>query len=127
MQRSYNVLFDTNGILTAGIVHGAGLAPITFSVPGDYKVTWLRSAYRAWSPANFSQFTLFLNTTPLTGSTYGSGAGTQQNNGQVIVVIVATDVLTVRNYTSASAVGLQALAGGTQANVNASVLIEKLN
>ena len=99
----------------------AGLAPITFSVDGDYKVTFNTSGTES------SQFTLFLNTTPLTGSTYGSGAGTQQNNGQVIVAIVATDVLTLRNYTSAAAVGLQALAGGTRPNVNASVLIEKLN
>jgi hypothetical protein len=58
---------------------------------------------------------------------FGSGAGTQQNNGQVILTLVAGDVLTLHNHTSAAAVTLQTLAGGTVANVNASVLIRKLN
>jgi hypothetical protein len=70
---------------------------------------------------------VFLNGVAITGATYGSGAGTQQTNGQVMVAIVGGDVLTIQNFTSASAVGLQALAGGTQTNVNASVVIEKLN
>jgi len=115
------VTFDTNGILTAGIAHSAGLAPITFSVPGNYKVAFSASAVES------TQFTLFLNGVPLPGATYGSGAGTQQNNGQVIVALVATDVLTLQNYTSAAAVGLQTLAGGSQINVNASIVIEKLD
>jgi hypothetical protein len=44
-----------------------------------------------------------------------------------MVAVAAGDVLTIRNYTSAAASTLQTLAGGTQANVNASVVIEKLN
>jgi hypothetical protein len=36
-------------------------------------------------------------------------------------------VLTVRNHSSSAAVTLQTLAGGTQTNVNASILIEKLS
>jgi hypothetical protein len=115
------VVFDSNGILTCGIAHSTGLAPITFSAPGNYKVTFGVSGVEP------NQFTIFLNGAPLTGATYGSGAGTQQNNGQVIVAIVATDFLTLQNYTSAAAVTLQTLAGGTQLNVNASVVIEKLN
>ena|SRR5579862_7548176 len=108
-------------VFSGGITHTAGLAPITLSAPGDYKVAFSISGVGA------NQFTLFLNGVPLTTSTYGSGAGTQQNNGQVIVAIVAGDVLTLQNFTSAAAVGLQTLAGGTQQNVNASVVIEKLN
>jgi hypothetical protein len=115
------VTFDTNGILTGGIAHSAGLAPITFSVPGNYKVAFSASAVES------TQFTLFLNGVPLPGATYGSGAGTQQNNGQAIVALVAADVLTLQNYTSAAAVGLQTLAGGSQINVNASIVIEKLD
>jgi hypothetical protein len=70
---------------------------------------------------------LFLNgTTVVPGSAYGSGAGTQQNTGQAIFTVAAGDVLTVRNHTSAAAVGLQSLAGGTETNANASVTIEKL-
>lgn len=37
------------------------------------------------------------------------------------------DVLTVRNHSSSSAVTLQTLAGGTQINSNASILIQKVS
>jgi hypothetical protein len=70
---------------------------------------------------------LFLNGAPLIGTVYGSGAGTQQTTGQAIVPLAAGDVLTLRNHSSAAAVTLQTLAGGTQTNVNASIVIEKLN
>ena len=63
----------------------------------------------------------------MAGTVYGSGAGTQQNNGQVILSIAANDVLTLRNHTSAAAVTLQTLAGGTQTNANASILLKKLD
>ncbi|CAG9610717.1 hypothetical protein NEOCIP111885_04493 [Pseudoneobacillus rhizosphaerae] len=75
-----------------------------------------------------NQFALFLNgTTEVPGTVYGTGAGTQQNNGQAILVISTFDVLTLRNHSSAAAVILQTLAGGTQTNVNASIVIKKLN
>jgi hypothetical protein len=67
-----------------------------------------------------------VNGTVAAGSIYGSGAGTQQNNGQVILRLSAGDVMTIRNHSSASAVTLQTLAGGTQQNANASIAIEKL-
>ena len=57
---------------------------------------------------------------------YGSGAGTQQDTGLAILTLAANDVLTLVNFTSAAAVGLQTLAGGTQNNVNASMLILRL-
>ncbi len=115
------VVFDTNGILTGGITHTAGLAPLTITDPGDYKVSFSISGVEP------NQFTVFLNGVPLTGATYGSGAGTQQNVGQVIVTLAMGDVVTIQNYTSAAAVTLQTLAGGSQTSVNASVVIEKLN
>jgi hypothetical protein len=74
-----------------------------------------------------NQFALFLNGVQIAGTVYGSGAGTQQNNGQAIFTIAASDVITLRNHSSAAAVTLQTLAGGTQINVNASVVIKKLN
>ena len=74
-----------------------------------------------------NQFALFRNGAEVPGTVYGSGAGTQQNNGQVILTIAAGDVLTLRNHTSAAAVGLASVVGGTQANVNASIVIKKLN
>ena len=116
-----SVTFDSNGILTAGITHTAGSSQIALTSSGTYKVTFGISAVEP------SQYSAFLNGVAITGATYGSGAGTQQNNGQVIAAVVAGDVLTIRNYTSAAASTLQTLAGGTQANVNASVIIERLN
>jgi hypothetical protein len=74
-----------------------------------------------------NQFALFLNGTLIPGTIYGSGGGTQQTNGQAIIALGMGDILTLRNYSSASAVTLQTLAGGTQTNVNASVIIKKLN
>jgi hypothetical protein len=89
--------------------------------PGEYKVTFSVSGTEP------SQMAVFLNGSPVAGSIYGSGAGTQQNTGQVIVTVAAGDVLTVRNHTSSAAVTLQTLSGGTQTNANASVAIEKLD
>jgi hypothetical protein len=115
------VAFDSNGILSSGITHTAGSSAIILTIAGTYKITFSLSTVEP------SQYTAFLNGVAITGSTYGSGAGTQQNNGQVIVAVADGDVLTIRNYTSAAATTLQTLAGGTEASVNASVVIEKLN
>jgi hypothetical protein len=115
------VLFDSHGILTAGLAHTTGSSDITLTSSGIYKITFCLSTVEP------SQYTAFLNGVAITGATYGSGAGTQQNTGQVIVAAGAGDILTIRNYTSAAATTLQPLAGGTQASVNASAIIEKLN
>ena len=74
-----------------------------------------------------NQFALLLNGTGVPGTVYGAGAGTEQNNGKAIFTIAAGDTLTLRNHSSAAAVGLASVIGGTQANVNASVVIKKLN
>jgi hypothetical protein len=88
---------------------------------GDYKITWSLSGTEP------SQFALYVNAVLAPGTIYGSGAGTQQNNGQAIVTVTAGAVLTIKNHTSAAAVGLPSVAGGSQANSNASIVIEKLN
>jgi hypothetical protein len=116
-----DVTFGNNGVLTSGITHAPGNAGVAFTIAGDYKVTFSVSGVEP------GQFALFLNGAMVAGTDYGSGAGTQQNTGQAIITIAANDVLTLRNHSSAAAVGLQTLAGGTQANVNASVLVQKLN
>jgi hypothetical protein len=69
---------------------------------------------------------VFIDGDVVAGSTYGSGAGTQQNNGQATVVVADGDVLTIRNHSSGAAVGLASGIGGTLANVNASVSIERV-
>lgn len=117
-----SVLLDTNGVTTAGITHTAGSANITLVNIGTYKVTFSVSGTEA------SQFALFNGATMVPGSLYGSGAGTQQNAGQAIVVTAAANaVLTLKNHTSAAAVGLPTTGGGTLANANASILIQKLD
>ncbi len=103
------------------MTHAPGSSEITFTTAGDYEISFSVSAVEP------NQFALFVNGAPLVGATYGSGAGTQQNNGMVIASFVAGDVVSVRNHSSPSAVTLQTLAGGTQTNVNASILIRKLS
>lgn len=115
-----DVIFDSNGLLTSGFTHTTSTAPVTVVSAGVYKVTFSVSGTQA------SQFALFLGGTLVPGTIYGSGAGTQQNNGQAIFSIAAGGQLTLRNHTSGAAVGLPTIGGGTLANTNASVLIEKL-
>ncbi|KGE18050.1 triple helix repeat-containing collagen [Paenibacillus wynnii] len=116
-----DIVFDTNGILSAGIMHIPGSAQIVVSNFGSYEVDYCLSGVEP------CQFALFLNSTLATGTIYGSGAGTQQNSGQAIIAAAAGDVLTLRNHSSSSVITLQILAGGTQTSVNASLLIKKLS
>jgi hypothetical protein len=115
-----DITFDTNGVLTSGVIHTPGDAGIQLVNPGTYKITFLVSGVGP------NEMALFVNSALVSGTVYGSGAGTQQNMGQAIIIIAAGDVLTVRNHSSAAAVVLQTLAGGTQTSTNASVTIEKL-
>jgi hypothetical protein len=116
-----DIPFSDNGILTGGITHSPGSAGVTFVGAGDYEVTFSVSGTEP------NQFALFLNGAFVAGTVYGSGAGTQQNTGLAIVRAGAGDVLTLRNHSSAAAVGLASVVGGTQANSNASVRIVKLS
>ena len=47
--------------------------------------------------------------------------------GCLLVSLGAGDIVTLRNHSSAAAVTLQTLAGGTQTNVNAALSLQKLN
>ncbi|WP_430981797.1 BclA C-terminal domain-containing protein, partial [Bacillus thuringiensis] len=115
------ILFNSHGRITSGFTHTLGTSQMTVINAGDYKISFSVSGVEP------NQFALFLNGAPVTNSIYGAGAGTQQNNGQTILTLAAGDILTLNNHTSAAAVTLQTLAGGTQTNVNASITIEKLN
>ncbi len=106
--------------MTSGITHIAGTGDITLLNAGIYKVSFSVSGTEP------NQMALFINGVVVPGTTYGSGAGTQQNSGQAILAVGAGGVLSVRNHSSAAAVGLATLVGGTQATANASVTIEKL-
>jgi len=122
-----DILFDSNGPITAGFLHTPGSSMITIVNAGTYKIQFSVSAVEP------NQFALFINGGLVGGTVYGSGAGTQQNMGMAIVTDVAAgDILTLRNHTSAAAATLQSVpaeppAGGTAANTNASIIIEQLS
>ena len=117
-----DVLFDANGPLTSGFTHIPGTSTVIIVNPGIYELDFSVSGVEP------NQFTPYLNIIPITGSTYGSGAGTQQNSGKVIFnVALANSTLSLRNHTSAAAVTLQTLAGGTVINVNASMTLKRLS
>ena len=121
VQVEADILFSSNGILTPGIVHMAGGSNITVLNAGNYKISYSVSGTEP------NQFTIFLNGNAVTGTTYGSGAATQQNNGQTIIALANADTITLRNHTSADPVTLESTGiGGTAINVNASIVIEKL-
>ncbi|HFJ9387921.1 TPA: collagen-like protein, partial [Bacillus nitratireducens] len=115
------ILFNSHGRMTSGFTHTLGTSQLMVLNAGDYKISFSVSGVEP------NQFTLFLNGAPVTSAVYGSGAGTQPNNGQTILTLAAGDIITLNNHTSAAAVTLQTLAGGTQTNINASIVIEKLN
>ncbi len=107
---------------TAGLTTVADSGDITVGLTagGKYKVTF------SVSGAETNAFGVFVNGAVATGSIYGSGAGTQQNTGSCFVTLVAGDVVSVRTVNCAAAVTLQ-LAGTTNdAQVCASVLLEKV-
>lgn len=116
-----DVPFDSNGLITPGFTHTPSSSVISINAAGVYKVIFSVSGTES------NQFALFLNGLEVPGTVYGSGAGTQQNTGQAIFAMGAGDSLTLRNHSSASAVGLASVIGGTQANVNASITILKLS
>jgi hypothetical protein len=115
-----DVAFDSNGVITTGFVHAPGDPGVTFVEAGTYEVTFSVSATEP------NQMALFLDGTAIAGTTYGSGAGTQQSTGQAIFTAPAGSVLTLRNHTSSAAVGLATPIGGTQPSANASLVIVRL-
>jgi hypothetical protein len=114
------VLFDRNGLLSE-FEHTEGASEIRVLSAGIYTVEFSISGTEP------NQFAIFVNRNLVPGSIYGSGAGTQQNNGQITLELALEDVLSLVNYSSAAAVGLASKIGGTQANVNASVRIQKID
>jgi hypothetical protein len=114
-----DVTFDTNGPML-GFSHTPGTTELVAPENGVYRAEFSVSGVEP------GQFTLMANGFPVAGATYGSGAGTQQNGGSVILELGAGSVVTLRNHSSASAVTLQTLAGGTQTNVDASMLLQEI-
>ena len=113
------ILFDNTGPVL-GVIHAPGTPDIEVVEAGTYSITYSVSGTEP------NQFAIFVNGAPVPSTVYGSGAGTQQNTGQAILELGAGDIINIVNHSSAAAVGLASVIGGTQPNVNASVLIERL-
>ncbi|MDD2376295.1 MAG: hypothetical protein PHD15_02480 [Clostridia bacterium] len=116
-----DIPFSDNGIIVGTIAHIGGTSTIQIGTAGNY-VIWF-----SVSGVEPGQFALFQQGSLVADSIYGSGAGTQIYSGMVIITAAASDILTVRNHSSAAAVTLQTLTGGTQINTNASILIQKIS
>lgn len=114
------VPFDSNGLLL-GVAHTPSSPSIVVLSTGVYVIT-----FSATVGGQTSQFTIFVNGVAAPSTVYGSGDQNQQNTGQAILVLTAGDIITLVNHSSAASVSLPSQVGGTQANVNASVLIERI-
>ena len=113
------VLFSSTGAITAGFTYNAVTGQITLVGAGTYHVIFSVSALE------INQFALYLGATQVASTLYGSGSVLQQNTGSAIFTATAGQVLTLVNV-SALAVTLDPLAGGLNANVNASVTLLKI-
>jgi hypothetical protein len=114
------VAFSGTGVMGGGFTVVAG-SELVVPTSGDYDLSFSISGTEP------SQFALYVNGTVVPQTRYGSGAGTQQNNGRALVHLQAADRVKLVNDTSAAAVGLAAAIGGAPSTVNASLIIEKLN
>ena len=113
------IFFSANNNLV-GISHVAGSQTITVINAGVYSIWFTISGTQP------NQFCIFANGVSAVETVYGSGARTQQTTGMAILTLPAGTVITIVNHSSDSAIGLASDIGGTQANVNASVLITKI-
>jgi len=114
-----DVPFDSNGTLS-GVTHATPSPSIGIVNAGTYYIAF------SVSGSEPNQFAIFVNGVASTSTVYSSGAGTQQNNGLAILTLGAGDVVTLVNHSSAAAVTLASVIGGTQANVNASVILLRI-
>ena len=112
------IAFGQNGPLV-GITHAPGTAGIVVAAAGMYSITFSVSGVEP------GQFAVFVNGAPVTSAIYGTNTQSEIN-GQAILPLSATDVITIVNHSSVAAVTLETLEGGTQVNVNASVTIERV-
>lgn len=112
--------FDTNGPLSSGITHNAGSSFIFVNVSGRYRIDFSVSANQV------SQISVYVNGVSSTGSRYGTNTTNTQNNGFVIVNLVAGDVVQLNCTGSAASLNLNANVGGTLSAVNASIMITKM-
>lgn len=107
---------------TAGLTTVAASGDITVGAGagGIYEINWNVSG------AEPNAFAIFINGIKAAGSVYGSGAGTQQNDGFTLLTLIAADVVSLRSDNAPAAITLQ-LAGTTDTDqIVASILFKKL-
>jgi hypothetical protein len=114
-----DVLFDTNGVMTSGIMHAPGTAQINVANSGTYKITFSVSGNKQ------NELTIFLNGAAVLGTTYKANSNNQQNTGIALLYISVGDVLTLRNQTSSGMTTIS-LSADLQNCVNASIILEKI-
>lgn len=122
-----DVPFDTNGLISSGIVHTPSNPFIIINNGGIYAI-W----YSIYGTED-SQFSLTVNGVPLDGSSptvdlpdtvFNAGHDTKQVNGHAILSLNSGDILTLRNHTSDGTVNLKK--NEEQVTVNASMLMEQI-
>ena len=112
------ITFDTNTVLGAGYTHTVGAAGLTVLGAGTYQFEFNVSGTEP------NQFQVLVNGAAVPGTTFASGAGTQQNIGFGFLTLAANDVVTLENKVSAAAVTLESNTpiGGTNVdNSNATL------
>ncbi len=103
------------------VTHLAGSPVMFMNISGVFEIDFSVTAVEP------NQFAIYVNGNPIPSSIYGSGAGTQQNNGSTVLPLSSGDLVQLRNPSTASDVTLQGQAGGSEANVNAAVTFRRLS
>lgn len=118
------VLFQTASTNnTAGIttVPASGDITIGAGAGGIYEIGFQVAG------AEPNAFAVFINGVKAAGSVYGSGAGTQQNNGFTLLALADLDVVSIRSDNAPAAITLQ-LAGTTDTDqIVGSIMLKKLS
>lgn len=117
-----DILFSTNGILTAGISHTEGDAIIQIKHAGVYEIIYHVTGRQA------NQLILLANDKSIVNAPYRSETGVFQNIGIQILQLDANTNLTLRNQPFIpSHVDLELEAESTQPAINAAITIKKLS
>jgi hypothetical protein len=115
-----DVPFAHNGPKTAGITYAAN-GQITIATAGVYRIEFIASVTEP------GQLELTQNGVQIPSTVYGRATGTSEISGQATLSVAAGDILTLRNPSGNSpALTFTPTAGGTHADVSASILIQQL-
>lgn len=116
------VQFDNQIGGNASVSLMPGTGEVTVAHSGIYEVQFSVTGLDA------NQFAIYVNGSLVPGSTYGSSttADRVQTNGQTMLVMVGGEVVTLRNRSGLYDESLPLMTGGTETNVNASLIIRSL-